>query len=375
MSEIDITDIFNNGARVIRMTSDDPPKASCVDFVMAVTGQDSNNSNRLMKRLQEDDTPYWSNLKKHQFSGPGQKPNYVLSASEAIELLMVLPGKVAKQFRRECAKLITRVFGGDDSVKQLLHENAMSDAPLQTWCRQEVMSTNGVVMGDYNGVIKDAEELALEKEVRMSALKRLKMDQDCAMDEVSLTHRFKAFKDIHSFVQPILSDGRTDHTSRAFLDNRIRNAHLTMFENEFNRITTSGQALALVENTERVFIADVITQMQIVDDNGSLAKRAGRIAAEMYREKYTGEEPDRDERIVTVVGGENRIEKFFYYSMEDIPLLKEAVHKAVAQQEAFLDRARIKEDAKRKREQTADCRNTGTNKQAAFMNRYVQPRD
>jgi hypothetical protein len=52
---------------------------------------------------------------------------------------------------------------------------------------------------------------------------QLKMDQDCAMDEVSLTHRFKAFKDIHSFVQPVLSDGRMDHTSRAFLDDRIRN--------------------------------------------------------------------------------------------------------------------------------------------------------
>jgi hypothetical protein len=232
VSEIDITDIFNNGARVIRMTPDDPPKAFCVDFVMAVTGQDNDSAGKTIRRLVEASRPFWTNIEKHRFSGHGQKETYVLSASEAIELLMILPGKVAKQFRRECAKLITRVFGGDESVKQLLHDNAMSDGPLQTWCRQEVMSTNAVVMGDYNGVIKDAEELAMEKEVRMSALKRLKMDQDCAMDRVSLTHRFEVFKDIHSFVKPVLSDDRMDNTSRAFLDDRIRNAQLTLFENK-----------------------------------------------------------------------------------------------------------------------------------------------
>jgi hypothetical protein len=131
------------------------------------------------------------------------------------------------------------VFGGDDTLKQLLDDNAMSDGVLQKWCRQEVMSTQGVAIGEQSGIIKDAEKLALEKEVRMSALKRIKMEQECAMkehecamDRANLTHRFEVFKDIHSFVKPVLSDDRMDNTSRAFLDDRIRNAQLTLFENK-----------------------------------------------------------------------------------------------------------------------------------------------
>jgi hypothetical protein len=67
-------------------------------------------------------------------------------------------------------------------------------------------------------------------------------------------------------------------------------SHLTLFENKFRRINTmDGQAQQQIDNTERVF---VIIMLQIADENGSLAKRSGRIAAEMCREKYTGEEPD-----------------------------------------------------------------------------------
>jgi hypothetical protein len=49
MSEIDIRDIFDNDMKVIRMTPDDPPKASCVDFVMAVTGQDNDRAQFVFK--------------------------------------------------------------------------------------------------------------------------------------------------------------------------------------------------------------------------------------------------------------------------------------------------------------------------------------
>jgi hypothetical protein len=52
-----------------------------------------------------DNQTLWMKIKKFQFAGRGERSQHVLCLSECVELLMMLPGKQAKEFRMESAGL------------------------------------------------------------------------------------------------------------------------------------------------------------------------------------------------------------------------------------------------------------------------------
>jgi hypothetical protein len=133
--EIDISDLFDNGLCIIRMTPD--KKAAAIDIVMLATGKDNHDSAQIIRKLEKSDdvniANFFIDVEKYQFSGPGQRKIYILDASEAIELLMMLPGKKAKAFRRESAALLTRLFSGDPTLHDLLDKNALSADPMDAF--------------------------------------------------------------------------------------------------------------------------------------------------------------------------------------------------------------------------------------------------
>lgn len=99
--ELDISSIFQNDLIAIRMAPTDPPKASIIDFVMAVTGKDNNQVEEIIRNMEKtnvhEDQVFYSNLEKYQFEGVGQSTQHVLSASDAVKLIMMLPVKVANE--------------------------------------------------------------------------------------------------------------------------------------------------------------------------------------------------------------------------------------------------------------------------------------
>jgi hypothetical protein len=138
--EMDLSDLFQDGQQTIRMTSGTPPKIAAIDFVMVVTGQNSNVSAKTLKRMEEDDTPFWCDLEKFQFPGAGQRPIYVLCSEEAIGLLMMLPGKKAKAFRKESVVLLNRLFAGDPTLHDLIVKNGLSDGIMNQFARTTLAS-------------------------------------------------------------------------------------------------------------------------------------------------------------------------------------------------------------------------------------------
>jgi hypothetical protein len=97
-----------------------------------------------------------------------------------------------------------------------------------------------------------------------------------------------------------------------------------------------------------------------------------------YKYKYNGEIPTKDERIVTVIGGENRIEPFCYYSVNDIPLIKESILEAVEKQEEYQKNAQCEHVAKRSRidiknpkSASAKSSDISQKQQSAFMDKWV----
>jgi hypothetical protein len=93
----------------IRKTTEDPPRISVYDLISAVVGN-SAAARKAFSRLNEVVTQC-RNL--HKFPGSGQRPTPVVDARGAVEILMVLPGRVAAHFRRSAADVIVRYLGGE----------------------------------------------------------------------------------------------------------------------------------------------------------------------------------------------------------------------------------------------------------------------
>jgi hypothetical protein len=139
MTEIDVSNFFDNAAFTMRMTPGSDPRVSIMDFVMAVTGQNNQHVSNLIMRLQNADSSFWGKLQKYQFSGAFQRIQFVLCLSECVELLMMLPGKKAKEFRKDSAGLLTRLFAGDPTLHDVIKKNRLSDGVVIQFARAEVI--------------------------------------------------------------------------------------------------------------------------------------------------------------------------------------------------------------------------------------------
>jgi hypothetical protein len=132
--EVNMDALFQGGLKTIRMTPGDAPKASIMDFVMAVTGKNNNQAAEVIRKLKKYNTMSFVNIQMFQFPGVGQREQYVLDTRQAIGLLMVLPGSSAKMFRMECVQLLTQLFAGDPALHALLEENHLLGDATQSFC-------------------------------------------------------------------------------------------------------------------------------------------------------------------------------------------------------------------------------------------------
>jgi hypothetical protein len=135
--------LFQESLQTIRMTPDEAPKASIVDFVMAVTGKEHKRVSEVIINLVKNEAFFFGNCKRFQFPGARQKEQYVLNASQCFELAMMLPGKNAKNFRCSVCSIVTRVFAGDPTLHDLIEKNGLSQGAIQQFAKSEVQSAVG----------------------------------------------------------------------------------------------------------------------------------------------------------------------------------------------------------------------------------------
>jgi hypothetical protein len=109
----------------VRVTNDSLLYA--VDVVMAVTGKNCNHSNECLRDL---DVSLFDNE-----NFVIRNKSRLLTFEHAIDLIMVLPGKIAKETRNQFAIIIRRYFEGDQSLHKEVNRNATSDAPIARLAR------------------------------------------------------------------------------------------------------------------------------------------------------------------------------------------------------------------------------------------------
>jgi hypothetical protein len=413
-TEIDVSDFFNDNINFIRVTPD--YRIAAIDLVMIVTGQSNNNSAKTIKRMEDESTPFWSNIEKYQFKGRGQQKIYVLKLSEASELIGMLPGSKAKKFRRHQHRLYTRVYAGDPTLHDFIIKNGLSDHPLNQIARAEMAD-------DGDGIVLANGEQQLAANVRMALMTQqlatieretvaskgravlLELENGEAIALLNLRHGeaiaaskgrtalmelengeaivlFQAASKgraalLEMQLETQLKDQRTkdrlktadevsalctvglDETGKMWYKESTQNYKLSIWNTTMGLGT--GVAGEMSDDMESVTITnDILKPRNIVDTGNTIAKGIGLIAGKMYAAENQGIGPPKERAHITTSKGASFWTPVNKYFKKDMPLLEaayceyERINRVTEQQKAAKEqKAKDQADANEEKAQKA----------------------
>ena len=116
----------------VRITDDNLIYA--VDLVMVVTGKSRDAAGWVIRNIHEE-TFSSLNFTDRKMPGKGNANTKLISFKHALELIMVLPGKIAKETRSQFADVIHRYMAGDPTLAAELEANAVSSDPVNQFAR------------------------------------------------------------------------------------------------------------------------------------------------------------------------------------------------------------------------------------------------
>jgi hypothetical protein len=311
---MDISDIFSSGPRTIRMTSGIPPKVAAIDFVVAVTKSNPNRAAESVAAAKKKVPSFFVNIQTHQFPGTGQKRIYIMCLSECAELLMMLPGRKALEFRHHAAHLLTRVFAGDPTLHDVITANGLSDGAVNQFARAELQSQKEVL------VDQDADEVAMIKQIRMGKLQvEINMLQVETSNLQAEAGKRKA-EIIHERIA-FMEDIKLKYLSKAppsqmnTLNESMRNYVVSCCYNVMSsdKRIENGEATdasAYTNDDTPITISTHILQPRKIQSTPAILLQMGFIAGRLYKEKY-GVGP-RKEYVGTYYTNQ--------YTMRDMPL-------------------------------------------------------
>ena len=216
--------------------------------------------------------------------------------------LMILGSKVAAEFRVLIEGVFTRVMAGDQSLIEVINENAASNAPVQQAYRQ--------ALAQEPVVSPAVDELSLTRKRRMEELQieRLEMEleskkMDIKRGEVEIQERrdaqqskkladIKLFTDIKTALNPrwISEDVRL----RIQTEDWLRNVAFPAPQAFPAPLAIANGVGASLDS--RIYIQDVAKEMGKHLNHGQ-SIQAGGLMAKKYFEKY-GEKPPKEKRWV-----------------------------------------------------------------------------
>lgn len=105
-----------------------------VDLAMVVTGKDRDHAGQALRGLSDETFPS-SKFSERKMPGKGNARTKLVTFPDGMELIMVLPGKVAREIRAKFSDIIHRYLAGDHSLITEVLVNAASDSPIAQMAR------------------------------------------------------------------------------------------------------------------------------------------------------------------------------------------------------------------------------------------------
>jgi hypothetical protein len=117
---------FDGYDQKVRVTPD-KKAVSIFDLIVVATGDP--NPRTTWKRIQESYPEVVARCYNFKFQGKGQRETPVANKEVVVEILLVLPGQKAAQFREGAAKILIRYLEGDLSLAEEIIERSPSENP------------------------------------------------------------------------------------------------------------------------------------------------------------------------------------------------------------------------------------------------------
>jgi hypothetical protein len=151
----------------VRVTDDNMLFA--VDLAVVVTGKDRDHAGQALRGLSDEIFPSLK-FSERKFPGKGNAHTKLVSFDDAIELIMVLPGKVARETRMKFRDIIKRYLAGDDTLIADIEANAKSDSPIAQMARASLAAEAAPAQNEiglpYKRKLEELEVARLEVEIQ-----------------------------------------------------------------------------------------------------------------------------------------------------------------------------------------------------------------
>ena len=267
VSAISFAEIIHGRDASVRVTHDGFIYA--VDLVMVVTALERKHAGQALRRVM-DKNLLGFNLKHRNTGGQGNSKTEMVDLKEALQLIMVLPGDMAKTVRAQIGDIMTKFFAGDESLVDQIRANAESNSPIAQLARASLGGQDP----------EDPE--ARRKRIKREDLELAKMEQEI---------QEKRILNMTSFMT-LMTEIRPDWMQT---DARFRLQTEDMIKNIITVVPGSTQ-LALANNSESVSPAS-LSISQVAQELGCKALShgdacsAGRLAAKRYKALHSTDPP------------------------------------------------------------------------------------
>ena len=300
---ITFEEVIKGRATNVRVTEDG--MLWVIDLIMAITGKNRDDAGKALRRVPEE---LFSSdqMSERKFPGKGNSKVKLVSVQNAIQLVMVLTGKFAKDVRSQFAQILTRYMAGDKSLIREIEDNEESDAPIAVLARASLESDDAVDI-TRKRKLEDMQIAKMESELRAQEIETQAKILDNQMKSLEFQ---KSVMDTYK----VLCPGEK-------MDDRAR---LMFKDNMFNLANTGAKAITNGEDMRPTSISLVASELGYKANTKQLIS-AGTKVAKAYFQRY-GEAPPKHEQLV-----DGRVTKVNSYTAQDKDLIVEALQETLGE--------------------------------------------
>lgn len=339
---ISFAEIIKGRNASVKVTDDEMVHA--VELVMLVHGATRVYAAQVIRDLDEDAFPC-SNFVVRKMRGTGNGRTKLLTFRHAIQLIMVLPGKMAREMRTKFADIIERYAAGTKSLIAEIEANARSSDPIAQMARKSVAS-RGAADGESLDFLNTRLQLArsISTAVDQGALKlkvfsqeynKLKNDEDLlktakVIDDIITKvplMKVAAKTYVESKVKMIEVDTKQyDLNSKQYdLDSKRIEVQKQLNEQEAKRLELEKQGLEFADlkrkRAQEVETETLKKQQKVDEDDEIITVRD--VADELYSSLFAGiVVTDKEYATIVKIAGGRCASEYKKAKLEILPRVK-----------------------------------------------------
>lgn len=256
------------------------------DIIMIICKKSSHEAAEVWRRLNPDLQnglqPY---LKTHQFAGRGQSPTPVITLDGALQLIMILPGNVAKEYRSKACTILKRYLAGDMSLVEEIKANAISSTPINVLARESMEDQS-----DKKRLRKEAlEDFELEErraalEERKAAIKERNAATKKKEEENDKLHQ-EVVKMKITFLESLFPDNELDDRCKLMIRDQAMNSLFQPTSSSYSSLAlTNSETMPNGEGNPKS-VSDLVSKMDPKVKTSDLVA-IGKIAAKLYSDRH-----------------------------------------------------------------------------------------